>query len=116
MSPQFVQIPNMVLWSQSIGGLIINFGVIEFQSLLWIHKLGGETAALKARRDKLSRRIEKAVSLIASPPFSTAHESRALALGLRRASILKLAIGLHTIPSASVGTRKPTKLPLVSSI
>jgi hypothetical protein len=35
---------------------------------------------MKARRDKLSQRIEKAVSLIASPPFSKAHESRALAL------------------------------------
>ena len=70
----------MALWSQSVGGLIINFGIIEFQSLLWIHKLGGEAMAMKARRDKLSQRIDRVVSLIASPPLSKADESRARSL------------------------------------
>jgi|SRR5882724_1143319 len=77
MSPRFVNIPNMMLWSQSIGGLIINFGIIEFQSLRWIQKLGGEDAAMKARKDKLSRRIETALALTASPPFSNTEEGRA---------------------------------------
>ena len=67
----------MALWSQSIGGLIINFGVIEFQSLRWIEKLAGELAAVGARTHKLSRRIETAIALIPSSPLSTADQAKA---------------------------------------
>jgi hypothetical protein len=68
--PKIVEIPNMLLWSQSIGGLSINFGIIEFQSLRWIQKLDGLSAALKARKDKLSLRINAAVALIPSSSLS----------------------------------------------
>jgi len=68
--PKIVEIPNMLLWSQSIGGLIINFGIIEFQSLRWIEKLGGVPAALNARKHKLSLRINAAVALIPSSSLS----------------------------------------------
>jgi hypothetical protein len=54
MPPRSITIPDMVLWSQCIGGLIINFGGIEFQTLRWVELLGGEQAALDARRQKLS--------------------------------------------------------------
>ena len=64
MSAQIIAIPDMSLWSQSIGGLIINFGLIEFQTLQWIQKLGGDDAAIKARKDTLSWRITAAVALI----------------------------------------------------
>lgn len=67
----------MSLWSQSIGGLIINFGFIEFQTLRWIQKLGGEAAALKARKDKLSARINAVVALIALSAFSASTKTRA---------------------------------------
>jgi hypothetical protein len=64
MAPRTVQIPDMTLWSQSIGGLIINFGQIEFQTLRWLQLLGGESAAISARRHKLSRRINAVTGLI----------------------------------------------------
>ncbi|PYJ46262.1 MAG: hypothetical protein DME85_11660 [Verrucomicrobia bacterium] len=68
--PKIVEIPNMLLWSQSIGGLIINFGIIEFESLRWIEKLGSVSETLKARKDKLSLRINAAVALIRSSSLS----------------------------------------------
>ncbi len=67
----------MLLWSQSIGGLIINFGIIEFQSLRWIEKLDGVSAALKARKDKLSLRINAAVALIPSSSLSEIDQRKA---------------------------------------
>ncbi len=67
----------MLLWSQSIGGLIINFGIIEFQSLRWIEKLDGVPAALKARRDKLSLRINAAVALIPSSSLAEIDQRKA---------------------------------------
>ena len=72
-----VEITNMLLWSQSIGGLIINFGIIEFQSLRWIEKLDGVSAALKARKDKLSLRINAAVALIPSSSLSDIDQRKA---------------------------------------
>jgi len=75
--PKIVEIPNMLLWSQSIGGLIINFGIIEFQSLRWIEKLDGVSAALKARKDKLSLRINAAVALIPSSSLSEIDQKKA---------------------------------------
>jgi hypothetical protein len=77
MNQRFIEIPNMSLWSQSIGGLIINFGIIEFQSLRWIQKLAGDTAAQKARGDKLSRRIQAAMALVAGSSLSPVDQTRA---------------------------------------
>jgi hypothetical protein len=74
---KIVEIPNMLLWSQSIGGLIINFGIIEFQSLRWIEKLDGVPAALKARRDKLSLRINAVVALIPSSSLADIDQRKA---------------------------------------
>lgn len=76
MSVKLIEPPNMHLWSQSIGGLIINFGVIEFLTLRWIQVLDGEPAAIAARKDKLSRRIRVAVSLIPTSPFSDSEKKR----------------------------------------
>lgn len=72
-----IEIPDMPLWSQSIGGLIINFGIIEFQSLRWIQKLAGDVAAGKRRSDKLSRRIKTAIALIPSSPLNAANQAKA---------------------------------------
>jgi hypothetical protein len=66
MSVSFIKPPDMGYWSQSIGGLIINFGVVEFLTLRWIQVFDGEPAAIAARKHKLSRRIQSAVTLMAS--------------------------------------------------
>ena len=57
-------VPDMDRWSQSIGGLIINFGCLEFQTLRWIHLLGGEAESIKARGATLSRRIDLSLALL----------------------------------------------------
>lgn len=80
MKERFIEIPNISLWSQSIGGLIINFGAIEFQSLRWIEKLGGDSAATAARGKKLSIRIDEAVKLIGASSLSATDQARARAL------------------------------------
>jgi hypothetical protein len=67
----------MTLWSQSIGGLIINFGGIEFQALRWLELLGGEQTAIDARRQKLSQRIEAVKALIDSSSLSASAQLRA---------------------------------------
>jgi hypothetical protein len=77
MSVSFIKPPDMGYWSQSIGGLIINFGVIEFLTLRWIQVFDGEPAAIAARKHKLSRRIQSAVTLIAASPLSDADKKRA---------------------------------------
>jgi hypothetical protein len=77
MPPRNITTPDMALWSQCIGGLIINFGGIEFQTLRWIELLGSEEAAINARRKKLSQRIAAVTSLLESSPLSDAAKSRA---------------------------------------
>ena len=77
MSAQIIAIPDMSLWSQSIGGLIINFGLIEFQTLQWIQKLGGDDAAIKARKDTLSWRITAAVALIEPSSLTSEDQTKA---------------------------------------
>ena len=77
MSVSFIKPPDMGYWSQSIGGLIINFGIIEFLTLRWIQVLDGEPAAIEARKLKLSRRIQSAVALIPSSPLSDVDKKRA---------------------------------------
>ena len=62
-------VPEMNRWAQSIGGLILNFGCLEFQTLRWIHVLGGEERAIKARRDGFSRRIDLALALMKKSSF-----------------------------------------------
>ena len=64
--PQFIALPDMHLWSQSIGGLIINFGILEFQSFRWIQVLGGESAVARAKNWTLSHRIDTALALLES--------------------------------------------------
>jgi len=77
MPPQTVQIPDMSLWSQSIGGLIINFGQIEFQTLRWLQLLGDEASAIAARRNKLSQRVKAVTDLIAFSQLPAEKQVRA---------------------------------------
>lgn len=80
MAPHFTTVPDMSLWSQSIGGLIINFGVLEFQTLRWLQVLGGETSATKARGQKLSQRIDEALALLATSTVPSEKQAEAIAL------------------------------------
>ena len=77
MSVSFIKPPDIEYWSQSIGGLIINFGVIEFLTLQWIQVFDSEAASIAARKLKLYRRIESAVALIPSSPLSDFDKKRA---------------------------------------
>ena len=78
--PRFTNVPDMSLWSQSIGGLIINFGGFEFQTLRWLQVLGGEAAAMKARGQRLSQRIDDLLALLTASNFSAEIQIEARAL------------------------------------
>ncbi|NTW88593.1 MAG: hypothetical protein HGB26_05610 [Desulfobulbaceae bacterium] len=80
MAPQFTNVPDMLLWSQSIGGLIINFGGVEFQTLRWLQVLGGESATTKARHQKLSKRIDAVLALLATSNISSEKQFEAVSL------------------------------------
>jgi hypothetical protein len=60
MPPQFTQVPEMSIWSQCIGGLVINFGIAEFMTLRCVELHSGASAALAIRKNKLSDRIAAA--------------------------------------------------------
>jgi hypothetical protein len=77
MSNKFFIPTDMGYWSQSIGGLIINFGIIEFSTLRWIEVLGGEQEAMEARKRKLADRIKSAVALIPDSALSSAAKKQA---------------------------------------
>lgn len=60
----------MSLWSQSIGGLIINFGVAEFLTLRCIEVIKGESEAIRIRKKRLSDRITIAKEAIEESSLS----------------------------------------------
>lgn len=80
LMPQFTDVPDMSMWSQSIGGLIINFGSLEFQTLRWLQVLGGESAAIKAKGKGLSERIDALLTLLAVSNVSSEQQIGARAL------------------------------------
>ncbi len=78
--PSQVSIPDMHLWSQCIGGLIINFGIAEFLTLRCIEKCSGEAAALKIRGEKLGQRISAAKQAIDGSALSEKERQEAASL------------------------------------
>ena len=76
----FAEIKEMPLWSQCIGGLIINFGGTEALTLLWIHRIAGEPAAIKSRKDTLSDRIKFVLTLIPTSKLSASDKEKAIEL------------------------------------
>jgi hypothetical protein len=76
----FAEIKEMPLWSQCIGGLIINFGGTEALTFIWIHKLAGESPAIKARKDTLSDRIKFIVEFIPTSKLSDSDKEKAIGL------------------------------------
>jgi hypothetical protein len=110
-----IEIPDMPLWSQSIGGLIINFGIIEFQSLRWIQKLGGETAAVKARTDKLSYRIKAVMALLPSSPLNAAGQAKARDLWMEAGKLASTRNRVAHNPIC-VGRRQSTSEAVLSII
>ncbi len=80
----------MSLWSQSIGGFIINFGVAEFLTLRCIELLSGEQEAIRAREKPLSKRINSAKKAIEDSDMTPEHKERALHLWTELASLSKL--------------------------
>ena len=90
MPPRFAEISEMSLWSQSIGGFIINFGVAEFLTLRCVEVLSGEQEAINAREKPLSKRITSAKKAIEDSDMSAEHKERALLLWTEIASLSKL--------------------------
>lgn len=66
MHPELRKPQDMALWAECVGGLILNFGTAEFQTLRWIEILAGADAAIAARRSLFGDRITKAKELIDS--------------------------------------------------
>jgi len=60
------KIPDMHIWSQCIGGLIINFGILEFQTFRWMQVLANESEAIKNRGEYFGPRIKRVLGLIES--------------------------------------------------
>jgi hypothetical protein len=73
-------VPEMDRWAQSIGGLILNFGCLEFQTLRWIQILGSEEEAIRARQARFSRRIDSSLALLRKLGLSSEVKSKAQAL------------------------------------
>lgn len=77
MPPRAIENPEMSLWSQSIGGFIINFGIAEFLTLRCVEVHSGAQAAIDIRKKKLSERIIAAKDSIASSKLSPEQKKRA---------------------------------------
>lgn len=60
MPPKHVEPDNVSVWAECVGGLILNFGMLEFQSVRWIEVLSGVDRVLEMRSRKLSQRIRDA--------------------------------------------------------
>ena len=105
---QFTAVPDMHLWSQSIGGLIINFGGLEFQSLRWIQILGGETEVAKARKLLLSHRIDVALALLENSNLSATDRDTARELWIEVKRLSKMRNRIAHNPLCR-GTDQDTK-------
>jgi hypothetical protein len=90
MPPRFVELPEMSLWSQSIGGFILNFGMAEFLTLRCVELLCGEKEAISIRNQKLSMRITSAKKAIEGSVMASEQKERALFLWSEIASLSKL--------------------------
>lgn len=77
MPPRFTEVPEMSLWSQSIGGFIINFGIAEFLTLRCVEVHSGVQAAIDIRKKKLSERIDAAKQSITGSKLSPEQKKRA---------------------------------------
>jgi hypothetical protein len=106
MPPRFVEIPEMSLWSQSIGGLIINFGMAEFLTLRCVELLSGKQEAISIRNKRLSIRITSAKKAIEGSEMPAQLKKRALCLWSEIESLSKirnriahnpLAVGRHAV-------------------
>ena len=64
MPPEFRKPEDMSVWAECVGGLILNFGTAEFQTLRWIEVLAGAEAAIAKRRSLFGARISAAKELI----------------------------------------------------
>lgn len=88
--PKYTSIPDMTLWSQSIGGLIINFGGLEFQTLRWLHVLGGEVAVVQAKGKGLSARIDAVLSFLSDSSVAAEDQFKARTLWQEAKDLAKI--------------------------
>jgi hypothetical protein len=107
MPPQFTEIPETTLWAQSIGGLILNFGMAEFLTLRCVQLLSGEDEAIRIRHKSLSTRITSAKDAIKGSEMPDEQKYRALSLWTEIASFTKMRNRIAHNPLAA-GRRAET--------
>ncbi len=66
MPPEYVKPVDMSTWAECVGGLILNFGIAEFQTVRWIDLLAGADTVVALRTKMLGPRITAAKDLIDS--------------------------------------------------
>ena len=77
MPPTYATTNDAKPWAECVGGLILNFGALEFQTLYWIQKLLGDKELLKARKKTLSERIQLAKKGFSESVATEAEKTRA---------------------------------------
>jgi len=88
MHERFTPIPDIACWSQSIGGLIINFGSLEFQTLRWLERLSSQDVFGAIRGCMLNQRVNAILELISKSSISEPIQLKARALW---AEVMELA-------------------------
>jgi hypothetical protein len=77
VNTKLMQPDHMKLWAESIGGFIINFGVVEHRAILWVDKISGRKAAIKIRSKTLSDKIKTIQRTIPPSKLSDADKNKA---------------------------------------
>ena len=105
------KIPDMHIWSQCIGGLIINFGIIEFQTFRWMQVLVDDSESVKCQDKFLGKRIDRVIKLIksSSMPSDIKEQSKDLWLEAKDLAISRNRIAHNPI---AMGKTKNNELSL----
>ena len=77
-------------WATLIGGFVINFSSLEFETYLWIDALKGEKARDEARKMKFWVRRKIIVDAISGLTWSTEEKQQALDLWKRASELAEL--------------------------
>ena len=77
MPPEYVTTADIPTWAECVGGLILNFGIAEFQTLRWVERLAGAEAAISLRTSFFGLRIKAAKALVDISMLSDADKALA---------------------------------------
>ena len=77
------------IWAKSIGGFLLNFGVLELDSILWIRNLGGVAAGQSGLKKGFGDRIDIVIALIRKSDWTQDRKQSALDLWLEVKTLAK---------------------------